>query len=122
MRIVVDAALTTASAEYSNMGNVVMLQVGVSRLQRLWPSARIEVLTDSPTNLALFCPGAEPLPRAGRDLWIGEHAISGGFARGVSRVKPLALPLAHAGFKGEIRLHTLEDQTTFTGHGLQVCR
>jgi hypothetical protein len=81
VRIVVDTALNTGSAEYSNMGDVAMLQVGVRRLQRLWPSGRIEVLTESPTNLALFCPGAESLPRAGRDVWIGNHAIIGGFDR-----------------------------------------
>jgi len=81
MRIVVDTALNTGSAEYSNMGDVAMLQVGVRRLQRLWPSGRIEVLTESPTNLALFCPGAESLPRAGRDLWIKNNAIIGGFDR-----------------------------------------
>jgi len=81
MRIVVDTALNTGVPEYSNMGDVAMLQVGVRRLQRLWPSARIEVLTESPANLALFCPGAKPLPRAGRDLWIGNHTIIGGFDR-----------------------------------------
>ena len=81
MRIVVDTASNDGSAEYSNMGDVAMLQVGVKRLQSLWPSARVEVLTDSPANLALFCPGAESLPRAGRDLWIGNRAIIGGFDR-----------------------------------------
>lgn len=81
MRIVVDTALNTGSAEYSNMGDVAMLQVGVRRLQSLWPSGRIEVLTESPTNLALVCPGAEPLPRAGRNLWIGNQAIIGGSDR-----------------------------------------
>jgi polysaccharide pyruvyl transferase WcaK-like protein len=81
MRIVVDTALNNGSAEYSNLGDVAMLQVGVRRLQRLWPSGRIEVLTESPTNLAMFCPGAESLPRSGRDLWIKNHAIIGGFDR-----------------------------------------
>jgi polysaccharide pyruvyl transferase WcaK-like protein len=81
MRIIVDTALNTGSAEYSNMGDVAMLQVGVRRLQSLWPSAQIEVLTESPADLALFCPGARPLPRAGRDLWIGNHAIIGGIDR-----------------------------------------
>ena len=85
MRIVVDTALNVGSAEYSNMGDVAMLQVGVTRLQRLWPSAQIEVLTESPSNLALFCPGARPLPRAGRDLWIGNQAIIGGFDRFLPR-------------------------------------
>ena len=81
MRIVVDTALNTGSAEYSNMGDVAMLQVGVRRLQQLWPSGRIQVLTESPANLGLFCPGTEALPRAGRDLWIGGHAIMGRFDR-----------------------------------------
>lgn len=85
MRIVVDTALNTGPAEYSNMGDVAMLQVGVRRLQRLWPSARIEVMTDSPANLALFCPGAIALPRAGRDMWISPDALIGGFSRRVPR-------------------------------------
>ncbi len=45
MRIVVDTALNTGAAEYTNLGDVAMLQVGVKRLQGLWPSASIEVLT-----------------------------------------------------------------------------
>jgi polysaccharide pyruvyl transferase WcaK-like protein len=85
MRIVVDTALNTGIPEYSNMGDVAMLQVGVRRLRRLWPSARIEVLTESPANLAVFCPEAKPLPRAGRDLWIGNHAIIGSFDRHLPR-------------------------------------
>ena len=91
MRIVVDTALNTGSAEYSNLGDVAMLQVGVRRLQHLWPSARIEVLTESPTNLARFCPGAKSLPRAGRDFWIGDHAIIGGFERFLPRTVSVGL-------------------------------
>ena len=91
MRILVDTALNTGAAEYSNLGDVAMLQVGVRRLQRLWPSARIEVLTESPANLALFCPGAKPLPRAGRDLWIGNDAIIGGFDRLLPRTASVGL-------------------------------
>lgn len=81
MRIIVDTALNNGSAEYANLGDVAMLQMAVRRLQQLWPSARIDVLTESPAHLALFCPGAKPLPRLGRDLWIGENAIVGGFDR-----------------------------------------
>jgi len=91
MRIVVDTALNTGSAEYSNMGDVAMLQVGVRRLQRLWPSGRIEVLTESPTNLDLFCPGTNSLPRAGRDLWVGDHAVIGGFGRLLPRTWSVGL-------------------------------
>ena len=91
MRIVVDTALNTGPAEYSNMGDVAMLQVAVRRLQRMWPSARIEVLTESEANLALFCPEAHPLPRAGRDLWMGDHAIVGGFDRLLPRTASACL-------------------------------
>lgn len=91
MRIVVDTALNTGVAEYANMGDVAMLQVAVRRLQRLWPSARIEVLTESPGHLALFCPGAESLPRAGRDLWIGNDAVIGGFDRLLPRTASVDL-------------------------------
>jgi polysaccharide pyruvyl transferase WcaK-like protein len=91
MRILVDTALNAGSAEYSNMGDVAMLQVGVRRLQRLWPSARIEVLTESPTNLAVFCPRAESLPRPGRDLWIGDHSIIGGFAQLLPKAASIGL-------------------------------
>lgn len=85
MRIVVDTALNAGSAEYENVGDVAMLQVGVRRLQHLWPAARIEVLTESAGNLAMFCPGAQPLPRAGRDTWIRENAVIGGFDRRLPR-------------------------------------
>ena len=91
MRILVDTALNSGAAEYSNMGDVSMLQVSVRRLKRLWPSARIEVLTESPANLALFCPAAEPLPRAGRDLWIGNDAVIGGFDRLLPRTASVGL-------------------------------
>lgn len=84
MRIIVDTALNFGSAEYCNMGDVAMLQVAVHRLQRLWPFAQIEVLTECPAKLAVFCPGAKPLPRSGRDLWIGDNAIIGGFSRFLS--------------------------------------
>jgi polysaccharide pyruvyl transferase WcaK-like protein len=73
MRILLDTALNEGSAEYLNMGDVSMLQVAVTRLKRLWPSAIIEVLTESPENLAKYCPGTTPLLRAGRDLWIGDR-------------------------------------------------
>jgi len=73
MRIIVDTALNSGSAEYQNMGDVSMLQVAVVRLRRLWPTASIEVLTESPENLSKYCPGAMPLPRGIRDLWIGDR-------------------------------------------------
>ncbi|HWZ29117.1 MAG TPA: polysaccharide pyruvyl transferase family protein [Gemmatimonadales bacterium] len=77
MRIVVETALNRGAAEYLNLGDVSMLQVAVRRLQRLWPSASISVLTDSGDSLKRHCPGAKPLSRAGRDRWIGDSFAFG---------------------------------------------
>jgi len=81
MRIIVATGLNTGAAEYRNMGDVAMLQVAVVRLFSLWPDASIEVLTDSPTNLFRYCPGAKPLPRAGSVCWVGERVLLGGYHR-----------------------------------------
>lgn len=89
MHIIVDTALNTGEAEYLNVGDVAMLQVAVSRLKRLWPSAVIQVLTDSPENLARCCPGAVPLLRAGRDLWFNDNLLWGRLERYVSARIPL---------------------------------
>jgi colanic acid/amylovoran biosynthesis protein len=77
MRVIVATALNTGAAEYQNMGDVAMLQVAVARLLSLWPAARVEVLTESPSNLARYCPGARPLPRAGCTCWVGDRILLG---------------------------------------------
>jgi polysaccharide pyruvyl transferase WcaK-like protein len=75
IRIIVDTALNEGPAEYQNMGDVAMLQIAVNRLMRMWPSASIEVLTESPENLTIYCPKTKPLSRAGRDLWVGDSFL-----------------------------------------------
>jgi polysaccharide pyruvyl transferase WcaK-like protein len=77
MRVIVTTGLNTGAAEYGNMGDVAMLQVAVARLLSLWPAATVEVLTDSPSNLARYCPGARPLPRAGCACWVGDGVLLG---------------------------------------------
>ena len=77
MRVIVATGLNTGAAEYKNMGDVAMLQVAVTRLMGLWPAAEIEVLTESPSNLAHYCPGARPLPRMGCMCWIGDRILLG---------------------------------------------
>lgn len=77
MRVIVATALNEGEAEYKNMGDVAMLQVAVARLFALWPGAQIEVLTDSPFNLARYCPGARPLPRAGCTCRVGDRILLG---------------------------------------------
>jgi hypothetical protein len=54
--IVIETGLGKGIEEYGNMGDVSMLQVSVDRLHKLFPKARIEVLTDSAENLARYCP------------------------------------------------------------------
>jgi polysaccharide pyruvyl transferase WcaK-like protein len=77
MRFLLDTALNKGAGEYSNMGDVAMLQVAVTRLKRLWPSAIIEVLTESPENLEIYCPGTRPILRTGRDFFLGDHILLG---------------------------------------------
>jgi polysaccharide pyruvyl transferase WcaK-like protein len=77
MRIIVATACNSGAAEYQNMGDVAMLQVAVARLSGLWPDARIEVLTDSPANLARYCPEAVPLSRAISKCWVGDRVLLG---------------------------------------------
>jgi polysaccharide pyruvyl transferase WcaK-like protein len=81
MRIIVDTGLNSGSAEYQNMGDVAMLQVAVARLLSLWPSATVEVLTESLSDLERYCPGATPLSRLGRDTWVGSRVLLGRFHR-----------------------------------------
>jgi polysaccharide pyruvyl transferase WcaK-like protein len=77
MRVIVATGLNTGAAEYQNMGDVAMLQGAVTRLLSLWPDARIEVLTDSASNLARYCPRAGPLPRAGCACWVEDRVLLG---------------------------------------------
>jgi polysaccharide pyruvyl transferase WcaK-like protein len=81
MRIVIATALNSGEAEYQNMGDVAMLQAAVTRLSSLLPDAHIEVLTDSPSNLARFCPGASSLPREGCVCWLQDGILLGRYHR-----------------------------------------
>src|SRR5208283_4423363 len=56
-----------------------MLQVAVDRLHALFPTARVDVLTDSAEKLARYCPTAKPLPHIGRTLWCANRAGLGKF-------------------------------------------
>jgi polysaccharide pyruvyl transferase WcaK-like protein len=85
MRILVATGLNRGTAEYKNLGDVAMLQAAVSRLQHLWPEARVEVITDSAAELARFCPAAKPLPRAAGRYWIQERTLRGPFQRFLPR-------------------------------------
>lgn len=51
-----------------NMGDAAMSQVAVTRLGRLWPDARINVVTWEPGLLATYCPTAHAIPALGRSV------------------------------------------------------
>lgn len=53
----------------TNMGDVAMLQVLVSRIRRLCPDASIEVVTNAPELLLVYCPDAMPVSARGRKAW-----------------------------------------------------
>ncbi len=71
MRILVEPC----AHHHLNMGDVAMLQVAVDRLRARWPDAWIGVITDAPDRLAVHCPGATPVPAAGRGLWFDEPYV-----------------------------------------------
>jgi len=47
--------------EQRNKGNVALLQAAVDRLNRYWPDATLEVLTEAPYLLKLYCPNTRPV-------------------------------------------------------------
>ncbi len=65
MRILIDPGTSTCT----NMGDVAMLQVAVTRLRRLWPEATLRVLTKDALQLARHCPDVVAAPEAGRRAW-----------------------------------------------------
>jgi polysaccharide pyruvyl transferase WcaK-like protein len=62
----------------TNMGDVAMLQVAVSRLGKLWPNASIGVITYNPDLLSVYCPTASPITAGGRKSWFQEGCIFSG--------------------------------------------
>ena len=78
--------LDTSDYRCGNTGDVAMLQVAILRLRKLWPQARIHVVTQDASALALHCPGVEPLQHAGRTLWLSDRLILGSLHRLLPRV------------------------------------
>jgi polysaccharide pyruvyl transferase WcaK-like protein len=78
--VIIDNGLGKGVSEYGNMGDISMLQVAVDRLHKLFPTACIEVLTDSAENLARYCPMAKPLDNRGRAVWFANGVLLGRYA------------------------------------------
>jgi polysaccharide pyruvyl transferase WcaK-like protein len=62
----------------TNMGDVAMLQVAVSRIAKLWPHASIDIVTEVPERLSLYCPKARPITAWGRKAWFADRGVFGG--------------------------------------------
>jgi colanic acid/amylovoran biosynthesis protein len=57
VRILLDQAVY----DQRNKGNVALLQAAVHKVSQLWPTATIEVLTEAPYLLKLYCPTVHPV-------------------------------------------------------------
>ncbi len=53
-----------------------MLEVAVTRLSALWPSATVEILTDTPELLPVCSPNVRSLSAAGRRRWLEDGYLS----------------------------------------------
>jgi len=73
MRILVDSGCY----DLCNMGDVAMLQVAVERLNHLWPTAIIEVITNKPAILSHLCPKTYAVAGDGRHIWFHDRNILG---------------------------------------------
>ncbi len=75
-----------------NMGDLAMMDVTLSRVRKLWPTARIGVITEAPHLLRAYFPDAEPIDPAGRRPW-GTPGLLDRVAEraGPTRVGPVAI-------------------------------
>ncbi|HEX6976232.1 MAG TPA: polysaccharide pyruvyl transferase family protein [Vicinamibacterales bacterium] len=71
MHILIDSG----SYHCLNVGDVAMLQAAIERFRILFPEASIAVVTNSPENLAVLCPGVEPIPLAGRVAFLSDRFL-----------------------------------------------
>lgn len=73
MRILID------SGDYrcSNMGDLAMLQVAVTRLNRMFPTATIQTITSNPTVIADQVPQSSTVPQSGLQAWFAERYLLG---------------------------------------------
>lgn len=65
MRILLDQAVY----DMRNKGNIALLQMALRRIHKLWPEASLEVMTDAPNLLKLYCPEAIPVSVYAHHNW-----------------------------------------------------
>jgi polysaccharide pyruvyl transferase WcaK-like protein len=71
MRILLDSC----SYNCQNVGDLAMLTVAVSRLRELFPSGRIQVITNAPAIVQRHCGAIETVPVRGRRLLLQEQFL-----------------------------------------------
>jgi polysaccharide pyruvyl transferase WcaK-like protein len=71
-----------------NVGDMAMLRTAVLRLVQKWPGALIQVLSDTPDDLAAFCPEVTPLVSTGRQQWLRMIRGSERFPRVMRHLTP----------------------------------
>jgi len=64
--------------EFRNNGDSAMLIVTAERFHRQYPNAEIQIFTLAPNSLKKIIPYAEPIPIAGRKLWLNAWNLLGG--------------------------------------------
>jgi len=78
MKIVLD----TSTDHFYNFGDLAMLRTAVSRIKKLWPDSRIQIITSRADRLPLFCSDVEPVSAMCRD----GLSMSGGNWRRMNRL------------------------------------
>ena len=81
MRILLDQGVY----DVRNKGNVAMLQVALDRLSKIWPNARLEVITLAPHLLKLYCPKAFPVSPDSQYDWSKNRGLCDSFLQYLPR-------------------------------------
>ena len=53
-----------------NLGDVAMQKTAVGRIAKFWPTANIQVLTDSPQSMPRYAPNVQGMSSLGRQVWM----------------------------------------------------
>jgi colanic acid/amylovoran biosynthesis protein len=67
----------SGTGDGSNLGDLAMLQTTVARLRKLWPAARLQLLSTGSKIFKLHCPGVELVPMRGCRRWFRVGALPG---------------------------------------------
>ena len=69
--------------ELRNLGDIAMMQTALGRIAKLWPDARIQVLSDTPEALPKYGANVEGITATGRHAWMSGLFPGRGIPEGV---------------------------------------